>query len=304
MTRLRQRLTAAASACAVGLCTLAASAQAAPGAGAPPAAPPAALTVAPLAAPAPVVVEAVVAAPAPAPAPPANKAAWLRTPAPAPVASAPQTSGVRMFFLGLFVVGLGGAAVYMKRKRKASPLMVNSEVQMLSTARVGSKAQVVVIAVGGRKMLLGVTDAGVNRLAWLDGELEGDELVNVAADQVTPTETENVHTRYPEPRTPERSAGSRNFRDALFGALGQKPSRVRQEHEDERAFGSAAADFFAGADDTASSIAEETRDVVFTRSNPRKTREPVAVAAPAGAPEMIDIEGQARGLVLRLQKRA
>lgn len=208
-----------------------------------------------------------------------------------------------MFFLGLFVVGLGGAAVYMKRKRKASPLLVNSEVQMLSTARVGSKAQVVVIAVGGRKMLLGVTDAGVNRLAWLDGELEGDELVNVAADQVSPTES--VHTRFAEPPAPERTGASRNFREALFGALGQKPSRVRQEHEDERAFGSAAADFFAGADDTASSIADETRDVVFTRSSAqRKTREPVAVAAPAGAPEMIDIEGQARGLVLRLQKRA
>ena len=42
----------------------------------------------------------------------------------------------------------------------------------MSAVRVGNKAQVVVVNVGGRKLLLGVTEAEVSRLAWLEGDLE------------------------------------------------------------------------------------------------------------------------------------
>jgi hypothetical protein len=70
----------------------------------------------------------------------------------------------------------------------------------------------------------------------------------------------------------------------LRGALAQPAPKTVNKHQPSAAL----------------AIAEETENVVFTRSSASSAR----VAAPAGAPEMVDIEGQARGLVLRLSKRA
>ncbi len=234
-------------------------------------------------------VPAPAAIPAPKPAAkaptPAQNKNWLRN-APAKVAPvASNSSTARMALLGLFLFGLGGAAVYLKRKRRAVPQNVRSEVQLLSSARVGSKAEVVVISVGGRKLLLGVTESEVSRLAWLDGDANDGaldpevEAQEESAAFVSPVVTTRVQTAAP---SYDRSGGARGFRETLLGALGQKAQPAR-------------------AESAASTIAENTQDVV-TRSPRSQAREPIA--APAGAPDMIDIEGQARGLVLRLQKRA
>lgn len=256
----------------------------------------------------------VAAAPAPVPAPAPVAAApakdWLRTQhkeAAAPATSESSSGAGRLALLGLFLSGLGGAAIYLKRRQGGSGAKIfSSEVQVVSSARVGVKAQVVVIAIGGRKMLLGVTDAGVSRLAWLDGELEGDELVNNAAEQdfftQQPDYGDDDEQEQPAViRTPPREATMerppmRGFREALFGALGQRHATVD-----------------TSAENVAASIADSTRDVVTRssaaqrpqtnqRAQQRVRREPIT--PPAGAPEMIDIEGQARGLLLRLQKRA
>jgi flagellar biogenesis protein FliO len=152
---------------------------------------------------------------------------------------------------------------------------------VVTAAKVGTKADVVVVSIGGRRLLLGVTEAQVSRLAWLDGEPDPEEFEGlepyvpmkpaVAAAPRSPVAAPSA-TRV---ASRERSApGTRGFRDALRTALGRSSS----------------------VEDPAVAIAAATEDVVL-RSPPAR------VAAPAGAPEMVDVEGQARGLVLRLQKR-
>ncbi|HET9934271.1 MAG TPA: flagellar biosynthetic protein FliO [Polyangiaceae bacterium] len=236
--------------------------------------------------PAPSATTAPVEAPAPAPkaAAPASSAprSYLRQQAATkkPVASAESPSALRVALMGGLVAGLGVWALLKKRKKQTDLRATRSDLEVLSSARVGSKAQVVVINVGGRKVLLGVTESEVNRLAWLDGELDGDGATTEPFDDAEPFVPAPERKLAPSP-TPNKVARvePRRFRDALLGALGQ-PQKAPA----------------ANGADAALAIAESTQDVV-TRS-PR-------VAVPAEAPEsMVDVEGQAKGLVLRLQKRA
>jgi flagellar biogenesis protein FliO len=245
------------------------------------------------AAPEPAVAESV--APKPAPAKPAApkadpKRAWLRSAA-APTKAPPPSSGMpyRMLAFGAVVAGLGAVALLKRRRKAEVARATRSDLEVVSAARVGNKAEVVVLSVGGRKMLLGVTEAEVTRLAWLDAELDAAEgepdealampgartALSAPARTVLTTQARTAVTA--PTATPEPA---RRFRDVLMGALGQ-PRRAPEP---------------ASATDAAVLIAEGTEDVIG---------KPTArVAAPAGAPEMVDIEGQARGLVLRLQKRA
>lgn len=234
-------------------------------------------------------------APAPAPAPGAatakaagDKAAWLRPSAPAkkqPVASAPASAGpVRVVFAGVVVAALGAAAMFHRRRRRGVAQTLRSELTVVSRARVGNKADVVVLDVGGRKILLGVTDSEVSRLAWLDGAVEGAEFEG--APEVSSFEGRALAAPAPralEPAIVVEPEAPRGFRDVLKSAMG-KARPARQEP----------------APNAALAIAESTENVVFARSSVASPR----VAAPAGAPDMVDIEGQARGLVLRLSKRA
>jgi flagellar biogenesis protein FliO len=181
------------------------------------------------------------------------------------------------------VVGLGGTALFLRRRRKVTARAVRSDLDVLSAVRVGAKAEVVVVSVGGRKVLLGVTDAQVSQLGWLDDELEGSTLPEAVpafeAAAWRPMLEAARPSPSPAPETAARApAPPRRFRDALLSALGQN---VRPEPVN-----------------AALAIAETTEDVI-SRSNGRSPVRP-----PAGAPAMLDVEGQAKGLVLRLQKRA
>jgi hypothetical protein len=157
----------------------------------------------------------------------------------------------------------------------------------------------VVVNVGGRKLLLGVTEAEVSRLGWLDGELEGavegeveQEFGALAARGVLSDSELFAPGVIPaEPRanlaaTP-LAEPPRRFRELLFNALGQETRPATRPVATKARTAVSAAE----------EIAEGTRDVVSRASGSR-------VASPAGAPDMVDIEGQARGLILRLQKRA
>ncbi|HEY6557938.1 MAG TPA: flagellar biosynthetic protein FliO [Polyangiaceae bacterium] len=78
-------------------------------------------------------------------------------------------SGFRSLLLVVLVGGLGGGALYMKKRRqapKAAPLPAN--LRVIASTRLTAKAQAIVAQVGGRTILLGVTDTSVRRLAWLD----------------------------------------------------------------------------------------------------------------------------------------
>jgi flagellar biogenesis protein FliO len=227
------------------------------------------------------------------PKPEASARPWLRTAAAAaPVASAPSTSSWRMIALGVVVVGLGAAALYQRRRRSGLARAVRSDLTVVSAARVGNKAQVVVVNVGGRKLLLGVTEAEVSHLAWLDNDLDAanlqvetqDEFDALPARSAGGSPAQFAANRSSEVRAPVAppAPAPRRFRELLFNALGQ---------EDRRAVAPTA------LPSAADQIAASTEDVV-TRGVASR------IAAPAGAPEMVDVEGQARGLILRLQKRA
>ncbi|MES1189383.1 MAG: flagellar biosynthetic protein FliO [Myxococcales bacterium] len=222
-------------------------------------------------------------APAPAPAPvaapvaaaPGKAPSWLAArPAPKPVAtgrSAIPSLG-RMIGVVLLLGTLGGATLYLKRrgkgetKRAAAP----KRLSVVSSTRIGPKAHAVVISVNGRQMLLGVTDSSVKRLAFID-EIEEDER-ELPRDR-EPARRSPVATRgaaiavrnvTPEPA----KAGS--FADLLKTAFGKRePARET---------------------DAASILAAETQDTVGGKpapANPTNVR-------------MLDVEGQAQGLIRRL----
>jgi len=228
--------------------------------------------------------------------------AWLRTgPAKKAAATAPApASRWRVIVMAALVLGLGGAAVYIQRKRRRVAGVVRSDLKLLTSTRVGPKSQVVMVSVSGRKLLLGVTDTHVSSLGWLDLEIEAvaeaeteseaeampfDDEPAVPASAVEPASAAALRiTAALRAAKQAEASPPRRFRDALRGALGQpEPS---------------------GPEDAAVTLARSTEDVVVTRaSRARGAPAPARVAAPAGAPDMVDIEGQARGLILRLQKR-
>lgn len=78
------------------------------------------------------------------------------------------------FTLGalILLLGLGGSAIALRLKtRRTLPISKQeSRLDVLSSSRVGPKAYAVTAHVGGRIMLLGVTDHAVNFLTWIDPE--------------------------------------------------------------------------------------------------------------------------------------
>jgi flagellar biogenesis protein FliO len=226
---------------------------------------------------------ALVAAEAPAPAvarapvvaSPGKAPSWLASrPTPKPVAtgrSAIPSLG-RMIGLLLVLGSLGAATLYLKRRGKGEKQLVQSprRLSVVSSTRIGPKAHAVVISVGGRQMLLGVTDASVKRLAFIDEleedaqEREREPARRPAAQAMTRGAAIAVRTVTPEPA----KAGS--FADLLKTAFGKREP--------------------AGESDAASILAAETQDTVGGK--------PVA-ASPTNV-RMLDVEGQAQGLIRRL----
>jgi flagellar biogenesis protein FliO len=101
---------------------------------------------------------------------------WLRQAA-QPKSS---TSPVRQVAFGRWLavavlVGLSGLALWKgSRRRQSMPTLASSRIQLGSITRLTPKAQLAVVTVNGRCMLLAVTDTSVSRLMWLD-EAAADE---------------------------------------------------------------------------------------------------------------------------------
>lgn len=207
---------------------------------------------------------------------------WLAT-RPQPKASAATgksalPSGGRMVGLVLVLGALGAATLYFKRRGKVdvkSPV-AQQRLRVLSSTRIGPKAHAVVITVAGRQMLLGVTDSSVKRLAFID-ELEEDaeERAHERAERapaVRPnplaTRAAAIAVRTVSPEPAPAKAGS--FADLLKTAFGKRAP--------------------VEASDAASILAAETHDTVGGKP----------VAPKASNVRMIDVEGQAQGLMRRL----
>jgi flagellar biogenesis protein FliO len=178
----------------------------------------------------------------------------------------------RMFGLLLVVGSLGGAALYLKRRGQGENKLaaVPKRLSVLSSTRIGPKAHAVVISVAGRQMLLGVTDSSVKRLAFID-ELEDED-----------SEREREPGRRAAIQTAVRSAA------LAVRAAAPEPSRAGSFGDILRtAFGKRAA---AEPSDAASVLAAETQDTVAGKP----------VVSNVSNVRMLDVEGQAQGLVRRL----
>lgn len=148
---------------------------------------PAAQVPAPEAAAAPVAAPPAPVAPAPAAAKPSPSASpsWLRPDKPMAKPALEMQHGPSPLRIGsmlLLVAGLGGVAMYARRKRQgAGKSEPKSQLKLLGTTRVGPKATAVVVEVSGKRLLLGVTEQSVSTLAWLDDE------ANAAVDEGEPS---------------------------------------------------------------------------------------------------------------------
>ncbi len=211
--------------------------------------------------------------------------AWLspRTEKPHTAATGGPSVGLgRSVGVLLLTAVLGGCALYLRSKKNTRVAgKVVQQLRVVSSAKIGPKAQLVLADVGGRKILLGVTDNAVSKLGWMDPE-EDEEASQISVrpktvlvgDLSRPARTV-VAEAAPAPQQ------KRTFRDLLASAVGNIGHR-----EDDSA---------------AASIASETHDT-FTRSTPRAA-EPVRKVEPASrkaGPQMLDVEGQAKGLLARL----
>ncbi|MDF3071712.1 MAG: hypothetical protein K0R38_7313 [Polyangiaceae bacterium] len=211
---------------------------------------------------------------------PAKQPSWLANrPAPkAPVAGGKSALPSLSRLVGLFVVlgSLGGAVVYFKRRGRApgKAPAATSRLSVVSSTRIGPKAHAVVISVAGRQMLLGVTDSSVKRLAFID--------------ELTDEEEERDRGRERDPV--RRAAEQARERGAAIGVRNVTPEQPKSGSFSDilkTAFGKRSA---PAPTDAASILAAETQDTVAGR--------PVA-ASPAPV-RMLDVEGQAQGLIRRL----
>jgi flagellar biogenesis protein FliO len=193
---------------------------------------------------------------------------WLRATKPATAAitgpSQEQSTSPWRALSVLVVLGaLGGAALVMRKKRTTQAVLPESatRVRVLSTARIGPKANAVVAEVGGRVLLLGVTDTSVARLAWLDRDA-----LRPAAQPVTAAEArverqrtisrDPVETADADVEPPRERGMASRFGEVLDRALGVKPPSARHEF---RANPGVAALLAAGVEDVVEARGVEPR---------------------------------------------
>ncbi|HEY5377502.1 MAG TPA: flagellar biosynthetic protein FliO [Polyangiaceae bacterium] len=199
-----------------------------------------------------------------------------------PVASGPSVGLGRSVGVLLLTSVLGGTALYL-RSRKNKPTKARlTQLRVLGSTKLGGRANLVLAEVAGRKILLGVTDSSVRKLGWLEPDAEEEELLTPAARPRLVAAGVDLAARPPRTSAePVPAAPKRSFRDFLASAVGN--------------LGAPAAD-----DSAASILAAETQDT-FTRAAPRspevRRTEPTRKL---GNPQMLDVEGQARGLLARL----
>jgi len=208
---------------------------------------------------------------------------WLRAAKPAAaVIAAPaaeRASPWRALAVLLVLGSLCGAALVLRKKRMAQAVLPESatRVRVLSSARIGPKANAVVAEVGGRVMLLGVTDTSVARLAWLDNEAgrrapDARGSSEPSPERVPVLSREPVETAEADLEPPRERGMAARFGEVLDRALGVKPPPE-----------------FRGNPGVAALLAAGVDDVVQTRGLPRTT-------ARMGSNPAVVVEEQVAGL--------
>jgi flagellar biogenesis protein FliO len=171
--------------------------------------------------------------------------------------------------------------------------------------RLSAKAQLVAVEVQGRTLLLGATDVSITHLGWLDEEPGDADFNGDASDGELPREptrgtpvttsarglpTRSVASRRAamgaveaEASQHESGQGTSRFRELLADAMGIAPKRTKKHPT-------------APADE----VAAATRDR-YVGSQATGAR-PVRQQEPASSTNLVDVEGQAKGLVARLNR--
>ena len=205
------------------------------------------------------------------------------------VAAGPSVGLGRSVGVLLLTSLLGGTALYLRSKKNKRPLQKLAQLRVVSSTKLGGRAQLVLAEVDGRKILLGVTDSSVRKLGWLEPDAQTVEEEDFASAPRPRLVQAGVDLAVRAPRAladsePAPAPPKRSFRDLLASAVGN----IGQRPDDDSA---------------ALTLAQQTHDT-FTRSTPRTTERQAAPVATAGrraqGPQMIDLEGQAKGLLARL----
>jgi flagellar biogenesis protein FliO len=187
-------------------------------------------------------------------------------------------SGIGKSVAVVLLVGIGGYALW-RRKRPAKIAVSpnKTHIRVVSGVLVGPKARAVVAEVGGRLILLGVTEQSVRKLAWLESDAD-NEAERVSGQETRYNVTDPSDSRLAKisnssqsTSAPSRQESQRSkFSEVLRDAVGIKSHRTTE---------------------AASVLADSTHD----RVNLSSSKDPLYNVS-----QLIDIEGQAAGLVSRL----
>lgn len=216
----------------------------------------------------------------------AKSPAWLAPKSaakpPKVVAAGPSVGLGRSLAVLCFVSVLGGSALYLRSKKHKVPKARLAHLRVVGSTKLGGRAQLVLAEVNGRQILLGVTDGSVRKLGWMDAEpAEEEDFVPAARPRLVAAGVD-LGARSPRMAVePDPVPSKRSFRDLLASAVGNLGNRPDD-------------------DSAALTLAAETQDT-FTRSTPRTAeKRSLEATRKNGNPQMIDLEGQAKGLLARL----
>ncbi len=257
----------------------------------------------------------------PAP-PPADSQAprnWLAAPtvrsAEVPLHSSSSLGGLSLTLATLLVLALGGSALLLRLKRRQAlgpELGKQGELVLLSSSRLGSKAQAVSLAAGGRVMLLGVTEQSVTHLAWLDGDdaeppLRQSAPVEASEPSAEADEDDELPDDYPGSalRAPASEAPLVNATDlARFQKLlaAQAQPAPRPSAPPSSPFNAASHLADRTSDVVSASATDRLAPVLSMRRKRRRRRSEPAALTPRARPpqpaeaEESSVEGQVAGL--------
>jgi len=216
------------------------------------------------------------------------------------------------------LAGLGGFLIWKRRKMHASatPAAV-SKMRILAVTRLSSKAQIVAVEIQGRTLLVGSTDSNVTRLGWLDepGPALDEDDEDEPAERPTygrpkpfaqgkPATTQRLDrplahaqngtakakataSSVARPTKPMKAKKPSRFRELLADAIGLEPRRTTVNLTAD----------VAPVDE----LVAATEDRYVGREAPRANTQRIRRDA-NNSTALIDVEGQAKGLVARLNR--
>jgi flagellar biogenesis protein FliO len=214
----------------------------------------------------------------------------------------------------VIVLGLAGAAIYLRfRRQTALPLTPSeSRLTVLSSSRVGPKAYALTAHVNGRVLLLGVTDHSVTNLGWLD-PAEPDASAS-ARDAVVdePEQGDELPDDYPgsalrasklPPVSFATTSELKRFQEVLRGVSSRTELPLRPSYPGRAAPDAATTLAAQTTDVIAAALPPEVQTSTSLRRKRRGGRDSVAerlprAAPPSRAPKAVDVslEGQVAGL--------